>query len=150
MHSIKAAELFMEGFNCAQAVFAAFEDVTGINKTDATKLASGFGGGIGGIREVCGAFNGIVMVYNCLYGYIDPSSAEEKSRVYSDIQALADCFKTKVGNLICREILKNGIDTSDMNDIEKTYCEKRPCAKLVITASKILDEFIDNNPIRMS
>ncbi len=148
MHSIKAAELFMEGYNCAQAVFTVFADVIGIDKDTASKISSGFGGGMGGIREVCGAFSGMVMVYNYLYGYTDQGSAEEKSRVYGDIQALGESFKEKVGNVICREILKRGIDTGDMNDNEKAYCEKKPCAKLVITASKILDEFIENNPVK--
>lgn len=146
MHSIKAAELFVEGYNCAQSVFIAFADVLGLDKDTAAKASSGFGGGIGGLREVCGAFNGMVMVYNSLYGYTNPVNGAEKSRVYGDIQLLAEQFKANTGNLICREILKNGVDTSGMSDAEKSYCEKRPCAKLVITAAKVLDNFIENHP----
>lgn len=147
MHSIRAADFFMKGYNCAQSVFMAFSDLTGINIDDAAKISSGFGGGMGGVREVCGAFSGLVLVYNHIYGYTNAADSQEKSRVYGDIQVLADSFKTKTGNLICREILKGGIDISDMSEEEQLYCRNKPCAKLVITAAKLLDEYISKNSI---
>ena len=58
----KARELFKSGYNCAQAVVLAFEDVTGIDNTMATKLSSSFGGGMGRLREVCGAVSGMFFV----------------------------------------------------------------------------------------
>ena len=68
MHSIKAAEYFIKGYNCAQSVFIAFSDLTGMNIETAAKISSGFGGGMGGLREISGAFSGIVLVYNYIYG----------------------------------------------------------------------------------
>ena len=147
MHSIKAAEYFIKGYNCAQSVFIAFSDLTGMNIETAAKISSGFGGGMGGLREVCGAFSGMVLVYNYIYGYNNPTDMVEKNRVYNDIQKLAEMFKNKTGNIICREILKSNIDISDMTESEKVYCQKKPCAKLVISAAKVLDDFISENQL---
>ena len=71
-HAEKAAELFIEGYNCAQAVFGAFCDVTGFDEKTAMKISSSFGGGMGRLREVCGACTGAFMVAGILFGYDDP------------------------------------------------------------------------------
>ena len=57
-HSAYAAELFCKGYNCAQAVTVAFCDVTGLSEDFSAMLASSFGGGMGRMREVCGAVSG--------------------------------------------------------------------------------------------
>ena len=49
-----AYETHHEGYNCAQAVFAAYLDLLDISKEDAMKTAYGFGGGLGMTREICG------------------------------------------------------------------------------------------------
>ena len=61
-HGIKAAELFLQGYNCAQAVAVAFCDVTGLPEQQAARMASAFGGGMGRLREVCGAVSGMLLV----------------------------------------------------------------------------------------
>ena len=67
-HGLKAAELFLSGYNCAQAVAVAFTDVTGLTEGQAAKMASAFGGGMGRMREVCGAVSGMLMVLSYVYG----------------------------------------------------------------------------------
>ena len=57
-HGEKAVELFTEGYNCAQAVLLAFSDMTGLDQSFAAKMISSFGGGVGRLREVCGAAAG--------------------------------------------------------------------------------------------
>lgn len=57
----KAYELFLSGYNCTQAVVGAFADVIGVDFDTAVRFGSGFGGGIGRLREVCGTFSGAVM-----------------------------------------------------------------------------------------
>ena len=81
----KAKALFTEGYNCAQAVFAAFSDVTGIDFETSVKLSSGFGGGMGRMREVCGAVSGMFMVLGTLYGY-DDAKDDEAKKVPVEIQ----------------------------------------------------------------
>ena len=147
-HSMKAAELFAEGYNCAQAVVVAFCDVTGMEKDYAAKLASGFGGGMGGLREVCGAVSGMNMVLSHLYGYCDPADAEGKKRTYGDMKALAEQFQAKNGSIICRELMKNMPANDHPDPKVAEYYAKRPCVRMVMTAAELLDDFIAKNPLK--
>ena len=147
-HSIKAGELFLTGSNCAQAVILAFNDITGLDDKTALRLSSPFGGGIGRMREVCGAVSGMFMVLGLLYGYEEPGEKDcNKKALYKEVQYLADKFRAECGSIICREILKN--PPSDPNPTPRTaeFYAKRPCARMVMTAARILDEFIEAHPI---
>ena len=146
-HTTLAAELFLEGFNCAQAVAVAFCDVTGLDKKEAAKLASPFGGGMGRMREVCGAVSGMFMVLGSLYGYDNSDADTHKKVLYKQVQALAEQFKEENGSIICREILKN--PPSDPNPSPRTaeYYAKRPCCRMVMTAARLMDEFIAQHPV---
>ena len=77
-HSYKAGELFLTGANCSQAVVLAFDDLTGLDRDTALKISSAFGGGMGRMREVCGAVSGMFMVLGLLYGYTDPENLDIK------------------------------------------------------------------------
>ena len=150
-HSIYAAELFLEGYNCAQAITVAFSDVTGLDKETSAKIASSFGGGMGRMREVCGAVSGMLMVAGLLYGYDNPGEKDvNKKEHYQLVQYLAGQFRDEVGSIICREILKN--PPSDPNPSPRTaeYYAQRPCARMVYTAAKILDEYIAQHPYEES
>lgn len=143
-HAKIARDNFLAGYNCAQAVFCAFEDVTGIDHETALKLSSSFGGGIGKLREVCGAFSGAAAVLGALYGYTDVGNQEKKVEHYALIQQLAERFKAEHGTVICRELL-SGIKTSKSSAPEERtpeYYKERPCAAFVVTAAEILDEII--------
>ena len=146
-HSTKAAELFLQGYNCAQAVAVAFCDVTGMDESFAAKLASPFGGGMGRLREVCGAVSGMLMVLGHLYGYDNSDDDAHKKELYQQVQQIAKKFQEENGSIICREILKN--PPSDPNPSPRTaeYYAQRPCVRMVMTAADLLDEFIENNPI---
>ena len=146
-HSYLAAELFLEGYNCAQAVAVAFTDVTGMDKQEAAKLAAPFGGGMGRMREVCGAVSGMFMVLGALYGYDNSDADGKKKELYKQVQGLAEQFRNENGSIICREILKN--PPSDPNPSPRTaeYYAKRPCTKMVMTAARLMDEFIAQHPV---
>jgi C_GCAxxG_C_C family probable redox protein len=145
-HGLKAAELFLSGYNCAQAVAVAFTDVTGLTEQQAAKMASAFGGGMGRMREVCGAVSGMLMVLSYVYGYDTPGDDISKKRLYGQVQALAAGFRAENGSIICREILKN--PPSDPNPTPRTaeFYAKRPCAKMVMTAARLLEQFMEENP----
>ena len=147
-HSMKAAELFLSGSNCAQAVAVAFCDVTGLDEITASKLSSSFGGGFGRLREVCGAVSGMMMVLGMLYGYADPGENDcSKKAHYQLVQQLAEEFRAECGSIICREILKN--PPSDPNPTPRTaeFYKDRPCVHMVITAARILDKYIAEHPL---
>ena len=146
-HGMKAAELFLSGYNCAQAVAVAFCDVTGLEERQAARMASAFGGGMGRMREVCGAVSGMLMVLSYLYGYDTPGDDISKKRLYGEAQALAGAFRAENGSIICREILKN--PPSDPNPTPRTaeFYAKRPCAKMVMTAGRLMDRFLEAHPL---
>ncbi len=140
----KAKELFKEGYNCAQAVMVAYSDVTGLDEETSAMLASGFGGGMGRMREVCGAVSGMFMVYSYVNGYSNPSDNAGKMRTYEDIQALAASFRDQNGSIICKELLGLSKPEGTCVPEERTseYYKKRPCADLVKMAAEILEEYL--------
>lgn len=148
-HSKKACELFAGGYNCAQSVFAAFTDVTGIDKETALRLSSSFGGGMGRLREVCGTCSAMFMVLGMLYGTGENFTYEDKANHYKRIQAAAEQFKEKHGTIVCRELLQGLKVTDDPSPEHRTeqYYKVRPCIRFVETAAEILDKYITENPI---
>ena len=147
-HSEYAAELFTQGRSCSQAVAVAFCDKTGLTPEFAAKMASSFGGGMGRMREVCGAVSGMLMVLGLLYGYDDNGENDRAQKAhYARVQELAGKFREQNGSIICREILKN--PPSDPAPTPRTaeFYQARPCARLVYSAAEILDEYIAAHPL---
>ena len=143
-HGKTAEELFRKGYNCSQSVLMAFGDITGFDDDTAARLASSFGGGIGRMREVCGAVSGAAMVLGLVKGYSDPDDLEAKKAHYALVRTFADRFKERNGSVICRELL-SGVQTSTGGDPEARtteYYKKRPCPELVRQAAEILDELL--------
>lgn len=149
-HGKIAKELFLEGYNCTQAVVAAFADQIDFDREELLKMASSFGGGMGRMREVCGAVSGMFLVAGYLYGYADPKDFQAKKEHYARIQELAEAFREKHGSIVCRELL--GVEGKDHspNPSERTkeYYKKRPCPDVVAAAAHILDEYIGRNMVR--
>ena len=137
----KAEEYFKCGYNCAQAVVMAFADVIGGDTQAYLRLSSSFGGGIGRLREVCGAFSGSCMVAGLLRGY-DNENGVDKGSHYALIQRLALKNKLQKGSIICKELLGATVNLSsaDPSVITAEYVKKRPCAELCRIAADILAE----------
>lgn len=141
----RAKAYFLEGYNCAQAVALAFSDMLDMDEKQIARLTSGFGGGIGRMREVCGSVSGAVFVISSIYGYDDPKEFEDKKNLYSDIQKFCNSFKNENGSIICKELL--GLDGASIPTPDKrndSYYKKRPCAELVECSAQILEDFIKN------
>lgn len=142
-HAETAKQLFESGYNCAQAVLCAFEDVTGLERGTSLRLASSFGGGLGRMREVCGAVSGAAMVLGLVCGSADPTDHAAKTAHYHRVQEFARRFRERNGSIICRELLA-GVGSPGAEPEQRTaeYYKKRPCAELVAQAAGILDEMI--------
>ena len=146
----KAVRLFQEGFNCSQAVFAAYSDIYGIDEKTALRIASSFGAGMGRMREVCGTCSGMFLVAGLESGATEGKDAAGKRQNYDMVQMLAEEFRKRNGTIICRELL--GLDNpqvmaaefKDTKPEERTtaYYQKRPCVKLVEEAAEILENTI--------
>ena len=140
-HAQKAAEYFCEGYNCSQSVVLAYCDDLKLDKELALKLSSSFGGGMGRLREVCGAVSGMFFVAGILHGYTDPSDKAVKDKHYKLIQELAEKFQKAHSTYLCKDLLKVAGKQSPISE-ERTpeYYKTRPCVRFVITACEILDE----------
>lgn len=146
---IKAMELFQEGYNCAQAVVLAYEDYFEESPETLAAMISSFGGGMGRLREVCGAVSGMFFVAGKLYGYSDPKASKEKMDHYARIQELAASFRERNGSIVCRELLGLQEKVSAPVPEERTaeYYKKRPCKELVADAASILEFYTEKYPV---
>lgn len=144
-YSEKAKALFREGYNCSQSVFLAFADDMGLDKETALKISSSFGGGMGRLREVCGAVSGMFMVAGMKYGYASPTDKIAKTEHYKRIQELAQTFKDKNRYIVCRQLLgiDKKVDSYIPSDRTAEYYKKRPCVELVGDAAEIMSEYIN-------
>ena len=136
----KAQDLFKQGFNCSQAVFASCADLYGIHDEQlALRLAASFGGGTGRMRMTCGAANGMFMLAGLHNGSATPHDSEGKMANYAFVQQLAGEFKAKYGSLVCAELLGLAPKPQDPKPEERTpqYYEKRPCAEMIAQAVRI-------------
>ena len=141
-HKALAEEFFRAGYNCAQAVVVAFHDTLGISERQAARLSSSFGGGMGRMRETCGAVSGMLIVAGLLMGYDEPNNLEVKQAYYARVQALVSAFIERNGTMNCRELLtRAGVPVSP-TPAERTpeYYAKRPCERLIASAAALLDE----------
>lgn len=156
----KAKELFLEGYNCAQAVFVAYADRYGLDKELALRLSASFGGGMGRMREVCGAVSAMFMVAGMETGQVRPRDPMAKKANYDMVQKLARRYKEEYGSIICKELLglvpMSGTEAesgskalqaaqfTDTTPEERTeeYYKKRPCLEQIQRACDILDEIL--------
>ncbi len=142
----KARAYFEQGYNCSQAVLLSFGDLTGLDEKTAAMISSSFGGGMGRLREVCGAVSGMFMAAGLIQGYSDPKAQEEKAEHYAFIQSLAESFKAENGSIICRELLGlPGASKPIPEERTESYYRRRPCADYVEYAAKALAAKLSNN-----
>lgn len=152
----KAKRLFKEGgYNCCQAVVLAYNDIFGIDDTTAAAISSGFGGGMGRMREVCGSVSGMVILAGLLKPACNPTDKAARTGNYALVQEIAGEFKAINGSIICKELLGlasctstsaeniHGIPESPVpSDRTPEYYKKRPCEELVGISARIIGEKI--------
>ena len=143
----RAEALFRAGYNCAQAVFLAFA-AERMDRAEAARLASAFGGGLAGMRTVCGTLSGAAMAYGLLRGYSDPLDKGAKRREYEAVREMAEEFERLNGSIVCRELL--GLDRNvryvPPSDRSAEYYKKRPCPRLCACAAGILARYLEAHP----
>lgn len=145
-HAALARAYFLEGYNCSQSVLLAFHEDLELDKETAARMASSFGGGMGRLREVCGAVSGMLLALGLFCGYSDPKDRDGKKAQYALIQSLAAKFQEKNGSIVCRELLALDHKTDVPVPAARTdeYYRKRPCADLVADAAKILETYLSS------
>ena len=149
----KAVELFKEGYNCSQSVVAAFADMYGFTNEQALKMSASFGGGIGRMRQTCGAACGLFMLAGLETGCTEGKNREGKEENYKVVQELAEEFRKRNGSLICAELLglsKTAPTPATPEARTAEYYKKRPCVKMVEEAARIWCEYLSTNSEKKS
>ena len=154
----KAKKLFKEdGYNCCQAVVMAYNDIFGLDDKTAASVASGFGGGMGRMREVCGSVSGMTILAGMISPADDPSNKSGRTANYALVQEMAERFKEINGSILCKELL--GLvpmgsasnapkESPEPSDRTAEYYKKRPCEELVGISARIVGEkliYLANN-----
>ena len=142
----KAISLFKEGFNCSQSVVAAYADLYGYTQEQALKMSASFGGGIGRMRQTCGAACGLFMLAGLESGCTEGKDREGKEANYKMVQEFAEEFRKRNGSLICAELLglaKNAPTPTTPDARTAEYYKKRPCVEMVRSAATLFGEYLN-------
>ena len=140
----QAVEFFMSGYNCSQSVVAAFADLYGFTREQALRMSASFGGGIGRMRQTCGAGCGLFQLAGLDCGATEAADRQGKSHNYAVVQQLAAKFAEKNGSLICTELLglKKPEGSPQAEARTPEYYQKRPCARMVEAAARIFANYL--------
>lgn len=138
----KAKQNFLDGYNCCQSVMLTFSDVFEADELTLSTIASGFGGGLARMREVCGTVSAIGMAAGFISPAVHPKNMEERTANYALVQELAGEFRKENGSIICAELLglrpKKEIESPAPSERTEEYYRKRPCPELVACSARII------------
>lgn len=143
----RAEEYFKAGYNCAQAVVMAFDDVMGMSQEDLARMIAPFGGGMGRMREVCGTVSGMTLLAGAIKPAINPQNLEERKENYALVQHFAEQFRAENGDIVCRRLLGlepmvERAETPMPSERTAEYYKKRPCVEYVGCAARIVGEYL--------
>jgi C_GCAxxG_C_C family probable redox protein len=127
-----AVELFKSGYNCAQAVFAAYADFYGVERELALKLSSSFGQGVGGMYEMCGSVCGMSMIVGLEIGITLAKDSDRRKENYRMVQKLADDFREETGSIVCKLTLKPDQEVAPGK-------KKKPCVEYVRYCAELIE-----------
>lgn len=140
----KAKELFMQGYNCSQAVVGAYCDLFGMSFKDGVCMAEGMGGGMGRMRLTCGAVSAMALLAGLKYGTGEPKDIKTRTLIYETVQKMTEEFKSEAGTVICAELL--GKDMAGSGAVpqkrDETYFKKRPCVQCVYDCAEIVGKYL--------
>jgi C_GCAxxG_C_C family probable redox protein len=140
----EAIATYLSDFNCSQAVLSAFAPSLGIEKKYALKLTTGFGGGIAGSGELCGAVSGAYMAIGLKYGRSEPEDLNAKLKTLNFIAEFNKLFTERNGSLRCKDLLKADMSKSEGRQklVDNNAFEK-VCPTFIKDATEIV-EYIFN------
>jgi C_GCAxxG_C_C family probable redox protein len=146
----KAVAYFNQGYNCAQSVAAAYAEEFGLDLATVLKMTAGFGGGMGGQRETCGAVSAMVFIAGLRIGEYPPDDISAKKQLYALVKKVMHDFVEEHETTCCRQLLRNASCSSPPEPSERNaeYYRARPCARFVATAATIVSRSIPNGPAK--
>jgi C_GCAxxG_C_C family probable redox protein len=144
-HSDKAFALFMQGYNCAQSTAAAFAEDFGLEASLVLRTTAGFGGGMGGLRETCGAVSAMVYIAGLHAGTYEPEDFTSKKALYDLVKKMVREFSEQHGTTCCRDLLEKAacLPSPDPSERNAEYYATRPCARIVASAAEIISRTLE-------
>lgn len=136
----QALKLFDEGYACAQSVLLAFAPRYGVDMRNAALLSSTFGGGMGRLRQKCGAVTGSFMVIGLAFGNDKPDDMDTKLHAYGKVQELDAAVERAFGTTICKELLEQH---ATMSEVEERKHHKIICRKVISQAVDSLYDILE-------
>ena len=148
--ALLAKEYFNSGYNCAQSVALAYADITSLDKELVAKITASFGGGMGRLREVCGAVSGMAFVASFISPCPTADNAEAKKQNYALVQEFAEQFRKQNGAIVCRTLLGLDHPKDEPTPSARTaeYYQKRPCAEYVYDSALIVGKYLENEQLK--
>ena len=140
----RAKEYFNQGYNCAQSVALAYADITNLDEEMVAKITASFGGGLGRLREVCGAVSGMAFLASFISPCPSADDAEAKKANYALVQEFAEQFRQQNGCIVCRSLLGLDHPKDEPTPSPRTaeYYKKRPCSEYVYDAALIVGKYL--------
>ena len=119
------------GYNCAQIVLCSYAEELGIDEETLFRISEGFGAGMGGMMQTCGAVTAMFMALGLAYSSGDLQACDTKPQTMKKVRELAAEFEKKNGSIVCREL--KGIDTGKV---------LRSCDGCIEDSIRILGEYL--------
>ncbi len=133
-----AGNYFKSGYNCGESIVQAFRKEGGVDIDDnAFRLCSGFGGGMGHARDLCGSLAGCIMVISTLVGRNDPKEKPLKD-IYPYSREFHDRFISRFGSSACKDLMPYEFDTRE---------HLINCLKLTNKVGQLLAEYLEEKKL---
>jgi C_GCAxxG_C_C family probable redox protein len=141
----KAQSYFDEGYACSQSILLAFTERFDLDERTAKLISSTFGGGMGRLRQTCGAVTGGFMVLGLAYGNIEPNDMTAKLFAYQKVRELYHQVEEIHGTVNCKELLQKH---STQAQVEERKHHKIICRRLVSEVAGLMYEMLEQNNIQ--
>lgn len=135
-----AINLFDEGYACSQSILLTFSERFKLDENTAKLISSTFGGGMGRLRQKCGAVTGGFMVLGLAYGNTNPKDMDTKLTAYKKVRELNQLVEEIHGTSNCSELLKKHATEGDVSERKH---HKIICRKVVADVAGLLYDMLD-------
>lgn len=136
----KALAFFDEGYACSQSIVLAFAPQFNLDENTAKLISSTFGGGMGRLRQKCGAVTGSFMILGLKYGNTNPKDMDTKLLSYKKVRELNQRVEEIFGTSNCFELLKKHATEADVTERKH---HKIICRKVIAETAGILYDMLN-------
>ncbi len=130
------------GYNCCQAIVAAFSDMTGLTEEQSFAVGGGFGRGLR-CGEVCGAISGAIMVLGMVNPYTNHTDRDSRNRIEQLTKEFHRRFQDQFPNMRCRDLLKMDLSTNPSMQTAGPSERVDRCSLFIASAAHIVEQMLE-------